>query len=72
MPQDYRQATVWFRAAADQGVAEAQFRLGLAYIGGIGVPQDYRQATDWLRKAADQGVADAQYQLGLAYINGKG
>jgi TPR repeat protein len=49
----------WYRLAADQGNADAQFYLGLLYDNGKGVPQDYAEAVKWLRKAADQGLADA-------------
>ena len=72
VPQDYAQAADWYRKAADQGVARAQFNLGVLYDQGQGVPQDYAQAADWYRKAASQGIADAQYNLGLAYDQGRG
>jgi hypothetical protein len=47
------------RRKADQGDAEAQFDLGLAYILGWGVPQDYVRARQWFEKAAGQGNARA-------------
>jgi TPR repeat protein len=62
----------WFRKAADQGNAFAQYQLGSMYANGQGVPQDYTEAVKWWRKVADQGNADAQYQLGSMYENGKG
>ena len=31
----------WYRLAADQGYAAAQFNLGVMYAKGQGVPQDY-------------------------------
>ena len=70
--QDYNQAVSWYRKAADQGLAMAQFNLGTAYASGQGVPQDYNQAASWYRKAADQGDADAQFNLGFMYSNGQG
>jgi hypothetical protein len=42
-PQDYVQAVVWWRRAADQGNALAQGSLGLAYAIGQGVMTDYAQ-----------------------------
>ena len=60
------------RLSADQGDAEAQFNLGVAYRHGDGVPQDYVEAVMWCRKAADQGLAEAQHHLGYAYHNGNG
>jgi TPR repeat protein len=44
VPQDYAQAAIWYRKAAEQGSAEAQFNLGLLYDNGLGVPLDYSQA----------------------------
>jgi len=67
VPQDYTQAAAWYRKAAEQGVAGAQFKLGLSYKDGRGVPQDDAQAAFWYRKAAEQGYAEAQFLLGLSY-----
>ena len=57
-------AAAWYRQAADQGHAEAQFRLGLLYRNGRGVPQVRIVAAMWLRRASDQGHAEAASQLG--------
>ena len=47
------QANAWFRKAADQGFAYAQFDLGVAYEdGGLGVPQDYALAHMWFSLAS--------------------
>jgi len=61
-----------WRLAADQGDANAQFGLGMAYENGRGVEQDFAEAVRWYRLAADQGDARAQYNLGLMYANGAG
>ncbi len=50
------------RAAA--GDAEAQEKLALAYLGGIGVQRDDAQALPWLRKSAAGGNLEGQYLLG--------
>jgi TPR repeat protein len=50
----------WWTNAAAQGMAKAQFSLGLMYEQGRGVIQDHQKALDWVHKAADQGYADAQ------------
>ena len=72
-PQDYAEAVKWYRKAADQGIAEAQYAvLASIYDHGKGVPQDYAEAVKWYRKAAEQGYAKAQLNLGLMYDNGKG
>lgn len=56
------------RAAAEQGDAVAQYRLGVGYYAGLGVPQDHDEAVRWFRAAAEQGVAEAQYNLGFAHL----
>ena len=62
----------WYRKAAAQGHAAAQYNLGVMYGNGWGVPQDYEEAMRWYLKAADQGYAAAQYDLGIIYDNGLG
>ena len=62
----------WYRLAADQGVATAQYNLGSMYYNGRGVLQDYEEAVFWYRLAAEQGNARAQYNLGVMYANGRG
>ena len=57
---------------AEQGVAEAQYNLGVMYDNGQGVRQNYAEALRWYRKAAEQGVAEAQYNLGVMYASGRG
>src|SRR5690349_3273633 len=44
VPQDYADATRWYRKAADQGDAKAQYARGYTYFEGKGVPQDYTEA----------------------------
>ena len=56
VPQDYAEAVKWYRLAAEQGDADAQYNLGLMYDNGNGVPQDYKEAVKWYRLAAEQGV----------------
>ncbi len=70
--QDFAQAMTWYRKAADQGYAAAQFVIGVLYDFGQGVKQDYVQAMTWYRKAADQGDAEAQYNVGWLYHFGQG
>ena len=55
MPQDAAEAARWYRLAAGQGLADAQFSLGDRYESGKGVPQDYLQAHMWYNLAAAQG-----------------
>ena len=40
VPQDAAEAVAWYRRAAEQGDARAQYNLGGMYRKGRGVPQD--------------------------------
>jgi TPR repeat protein len=58
----------FYLKAAEQGDADAQFRLGEMYRNGQGVEKDLKSASEWLRKAASQGNENARRNL--AEING--
>ena len=60
------------QAAAEQGNAEAQNNLGVAYEFGQSVPKDYLQAAKWYRLSAEQGYSTAQNNLGMMYESGEG
>jgi uncharacterized protein len=64
VPQDYAEAMKWYRKAAAQGEAGAQYSIGMMYDYGNGVPVDYAEAGRWYLKAADQGYSRAQRALG--------
>ena len=70
--KDKAEAVKWFRKAAEQNVADAQFSLGVCYANGRGVTKDDAEAVKWFRKAAEQNLADAQYNLGVCYDSGEG
>ena len=72
IPQDDAEAFKWYRLAAEQGHAVAQYKVGIMYEAGYGVPLDYAEAVKWYRLAAEQGRADAQHNLGVMYASGKG
>ena len=57
---------------AEEGNAQAQYKLGSYYYSGHGVTQDYDRAVMWWKRAAEQGVADAQCNLGVCYKFGRG
>ena len=67
-----REAVKWFRKAAKQGNAAAQYNLGWMYAKGIGVVKDKWEAVKWYLEAAKQGNAAAQYNLGWMYAEGIG
>src|SRR4029077_8209954 len=52
----------WFRKAADRGVADSQFNLGILYARGIGVEQNLAESFKWFSLAAAQGDADAAHK----------
>ena len=58
--QDAAEAVTWFRRAAEQGHAGAQFTLGVMYAAGEGVPEDDVEAVAWFRRAAEQGSRPAR------------
>ena len=59
---DYDTAYRELRGLAEQGHAEARFKLGMMYTAGSGVEQDRVQALMWLNLAAAAGVEPAREQ----------
>jgi len=59
-----------YRKFAEQGVAEAQYKLG-DYYHSLG-PSNNKKYAEWYRKAAEQGHADAQHWLGILFQVGDG
>ena len=70
--KEFAESAKWYRRAAEQGNASAQFFLGMAYDKGEGVPQNDAEAAKWFRCAAEQGDAAGQFCLGLSYSIGDG
>ncbi len=60
IPQNHAEAVRWYRAASEQGDANAQANLGSMYASGEGVPEDYVLAYAWFNLAGAQGVEEAQ------------
>jgi len=60
------------RRSAEQGNAEAQFRLGVIYGNGDGVDIDHDAAIEWFNQAARQGHENALITLAWMYANGAG
>lgn len=61
---DYATALQFVRPLAEQGIAGAQYNLGIMHAEGQGVPQEDAEAVNWFRKAADQGDASANSDSG--------
>jgi|CXWL01.1.fsa_nt_gi TPR repeat protein len=74
-PQNYEEAIYRnsrYDIYAEQGKADAQFKLGLIYQNIRVLSPDYKKSAFWLTKAAEQDHAEAQYNLGWLYENGYG
>jgi len=55
VPNDFAEATVWFRKAADQGHAKAMYALGVIYGAGFSEPVDIAESYVWYCLAAKSG-----------------
>jgi TPR repeat protein len=58
-------AVKWYRKAADQGHASAQFNLGLMYANGEGVPENNIRAYVWWSMSKTQGIALAAKNIDI-------
>ena len=76
VPEDDAEAVKWYRKAAEQGHAEAQYQLGTMYNDLWNdlwsALRDDAEAVKWYRMAAEQGHAEAQFRLGFMYDLGWG
>jgi len=71
--QDEAEAARWYRMAAEQGHAQAQYNIsGFVEYGFGGLTPDLVEAVKWARLAAEQGHADGQKRLGWYYQMGRG
>jgi TPR repeat protein len=69
--KDPAAAVRWCRKTAEQGCAEAQLNLGLAFHMGEGVEKNDAEAVRWCHKAAEQGAANAEEVLRLTSLQNK-
>lgn len=70
--REYETAFDLFKPLAEQGNAEAEYRVGWMYMYGLGIYRSYPDAIDWLTKAANQGVPEATHQVAQMYDLGLG
>jgi uncharacterized protein len=63
LTKDEVEAVKWFRKAAEQNLADAQYNLGVCYDSGEGVAKDEVEAYKWWLLAAGQGNDDAKHNL---------
>lgn len=69
---DVRVANFWWRRAAGQGFARAQYSYGESLRQGRGIALDSKEAIRWMTLAAEQGHPIAQYNIGFAHTVGFG
>ena len=62
--KDYTRAAISFRKAAEEGDAEAQYRLSWMYYEGQGLQRDISESLKWKNEAANQGHVAALYERG--------
>ena len=68
--QSNEQLFVLYQRQAQQGDAQAQHKLGLAYEYGLGVHKNHAQALFWYQQSAENGYKRSQLRLGYAYWDG--
>ena len=71
-PKDYKMTFCEWELLAKQGIAAAEYNLGLMFSRGEGVPSDDKEAVKWYQLAAEQGLAQSQTNLGLMFGKGQG
>ncbi len=70
--KDFTSALRLLSPLADEGIAEAQYRMGMMFQNGLGRVKNEVEGFRWMRAAADQGHAYAQHGLGVMYLYGEG
>jgi hypothetical protein len=71
-PKVFKNAFIYFEAAASRNHREAARYLGNYYYHGHGIDQNYTTAALWFRHAALKGDATAQHHLGCCYMHAQG
>ena len=69
---DYPQAAIKLRKAADLGHFPAQYQLAVMYQEGTGIAANINQAHRWFHESAVHGHTASQYQLAMFYYLGSG
>jgi hypothetical protein len=68
----YAQAFQWTSKAAEQGLVNAQSRLGELYHEGWGVTKSHTLAMQWYRKVTSGGHHNVLFNIGQLYEHGDG
>jgi TPR repeat protein len=70
--QDPQRTADWVRAAAADGLVQAQLCYGRMLLEGTGTPKDPAAAFTWFERAAARGDLDALNMIGRCFDNGWG
>ncbi|MGB7129112.1 MAG: tetratricopeptide repeat protein [Candidatus Rhabdochlamydia sp.] len=71
--ESFSQLTDYLKEAASQGDANAQWKLGMLFLLGIGTcQQSEKNAAYWIGLAAEKGMPQAQFELGTMHLSGRG
>lgn len=69
--KEFRRALQLLQPLAENGEAEAQYRVAIQYQAGLGVVPNPMQAFHWMREAAGQDHGLALHGLGIMYLYGE-
>ncbi len=61
--RDYAEAVNLWLKAAEQGLVQAQYNLGVMYEKGLGVPKNISEARRWYQESSAQGYSKAKQAL---------
>lgn len=67
----FSQAAALLGPLAQDGYAEAQYRMAIMAQNGLGMVADEARALEWMSAAAEAGHALAQHGLGFMYMEGE-
>ena len=67
--EDPKKALYWFKKAAQNNEAQAQYDIGMIYLDGNGVSKNHNIAKDWFEKSSAQGHAESQFELACMYLD---
>ena len=62
-PQSYAGAVEWFRKAAEFGIVDSQYNLGVLYEQGLGISPNLTEAMFWYEIAGKNGDAGAPAKI---------
>jgi len=68
---DLQESAKWYLKSAEQGYADGEFKIALAYLDGEGVIQSDSLGVSWLKKAAENEHPDAQDAMAIICGFGK-